>query len=89
MNMGKILENIAQQFSLPANAAAGESFVSITGGKTVRIENHTGLFEYSDELIIIGASGRRISVYGAGMSLDAMNAVSAVISGEISSVSFE
>lgn len=87
--MGKILENIAERLELPSNAAAGEVFAGITGGKTVRIENHTGLLEYSDEVIMMSAGKKRVTVFGTQLRLEAMNVKSAVISGEIASVSFE
>jgi len=89
MVLGKILENIAERLELPGSAAAGEVFAGITGGKTVRIENHTGLLEYSDEVIMVSAGKKRVTVFGTELRLEAMNAVSAVISGNIASVSFE
>lgn len=87
--MGKFLENMAERFVLPGNAAAGEIYVTVTGGKSVLIENHKGLLEYSDEVIIMSGGKTKIAVFGVGLSLDAMNGEVAVISGKITSVSFE
>ena len=87
--MGKILESAARYFELPSDAAAGEVSVAVTGGTKLVIENHSGIQEYSDEVIILNAGKMRITVFGTGLSIDAMNPVSAVVSGKINSVSFE
>ncbi len=87
--MGKILESAARYFALPSDAAAGEVSVAVTGGTKLLIENHSGIQEYSDEVIIMNEGKMRIAVFGSGLSIDAMNPVSAVVSGRINSVSFE
>ncbi|MBR4953945.1 MAG: YabP/YqfC family sporulation protein [Oscillospiraceae bacterium] len=87
--MGKILESAAHYFDLPSNAAAGEVSVAVTGGTKLVVENHNGILEYSDEVIILNAGKMRISVFGSGLGINAMNQVSVVVSGKINTVSFE
>ncbi len=83
-----MLERVADVLDLPADIVARLPRIEITGCRRLYIENHQGLLEYEDTLIQISGGPIIISIRGADLHLDAMNARELLLGGLITSVEF-
>lgn len=84
----RIIESALERYGLPAEAA-GACRLTLTGGSHLCVENHKGLLEYSEELIVVGLSRGSIRIRGRGLSLNAMEKDSVIIRGSILCIDLE
>ena len=81
-----LLEKTARVFDLPADGLAGLPYISLTGDREVRVENHRGILAYGSEEIHVGCGRLAIRVRGTELQLRAMNASELLITGQIFAV---
>ena len=84
----KVFETALERFGLPEDALSG-SRVIISGDKHLSIENHRGLLEYSDEMILVSLFKGRLCIRGRGLTIAAMERKSIVIKGKIYGIDLE
>jgi sporulation protein YqfC len=84
-----VLEKAAEVFELTGEVLAGLPKITITGCRTVYIENHRGVLEYSDCLIAINGGKATVKINGSGLDIVCMNAKELAVIGQVSSVEFE
>ncbi len=83
-----LLQKTAAVFDLPGEAVAGEPRVTVTGTEKVHVENHRGLLEYGDGVILVNARGVMIKIRGQNLSVQAMSDLELVVRGKIEAVEF-
>ena len=79
----RALQAAADFFDIPAEIAAGDSRLTLTGGRRLVIENHRGILEYTSRLIRVDCGAFTVSVAGEGLELGAMNARDMAVVGDI------
>ena len=80
---------LADKFELPEDILIGAAKVSVIAGRKVLIENHSGLYEYSDIEIEVDSGHGKISITGDALRITAMNRQEILISGNIKAVEWE
>lgn len=83
--MKDYIEDVAERFDLPAEAA-GILKATLIGGGRVLIENRRALLEYTEERVEVAGGGVRLRVLGDGLSLRAMDRDALLISGDITAL---
>ena len=78
-----------ERFSLPPEAVANVPYVQIRGNKSVSIENHRGIMEYTQKKIVIALKQGKICVHGDELRISGMNRCSIEVHGLIFSVALE
>ena len=82
-------EELAERLQLPEDALLGAARVTVTAGKTVLVENHRGILEYSSEQLRIGTLQGQLIVNGTELTLSAMNKNDLMLRGKIVNVEWE
>ncbi len=82
----RALSAAAEYFDLPAQIAAGDARITLTGLRRLLIENHKGILEYSDARIAVDCGYFCVRIVGTGLGLAAMTPRELVISGDISAI---
>ncbi len=85
----EFLDRAADFFDLPSEVISGAAMVTITGERTVRIENHRGVECLESGCVIVKTGSGHIHIRGAGMTLTAMSGSELLVSGKISGIDFE
>ena len=84
----KIIEKAFERFDLPLEAI-GHGRIILSGNSHLMIENHRGVLEYTEELVLIALKKGRLRVRGSGLSLAAIEGESVAIVGKIQAVELE
>ncbi len=82
----KLAESVCVSLELPEDVLAGETKLSMVGGKRLLIENHRGLLSYSDSAIEVRTAKGKLSVLVNGFIIRAMRDRELLIFGKIQSV---
>ena len=82
-------EMLAERLELPEDALLGAARVTVTGGKTLLVENHRGILEYGTERLRIAVLGGQLAISGSALSLAAMNGEELLVRGKIITVEWE
>ena len=84
--MARLLESLAEQLDLPAEAFAGVPRVIISGTERVLIENHKGILAYTETEVEVSGGATKIRIRGDGLLLRGMTAESLTVTGRILAV---
>lgn len=84
----KKAQELADRLQLPMEAL-GAAKLSLTAGRWLLLENHSGVMEYSAERVCIGCGRGRVNISGAGLKIDAMSGSEILLSGRIQTVEWE
>ena len=87
--MGRIREDIAERFDVPALAVNAAPRITLSGDRQVLVENHRGILEYGGETVVLGGGRLRITIRGQGLCLRAMDSEMILVGGEIFGVDLE
>jgi sporulation protein YqfC len=77
---------LAQLLKLPADVAAGEAFVSMLGNGKVKVENHCGLMECTDQSVGVKLKKGMLRITGEGLMIREMLVDAMEVTGKIKSV---
>lgn len=64
--------NWAERFSLPPEALSDAPMVELRGKRSVVVENHRGVLEYTEERVRIAVRGGALCVLGSELSIAQM-----------------
>jgi sporulation protein YqfC len=81
-------EAVAERLDVPAEAA-GSVKVTLSGRRSVLVENHRGLLAYARECVEIGGGTVRVRIRGEDLSLSAMDGEAMRITGTVFAVELE
>ena len=84
----RIASRAAETFDLPGEVLLDLPRITVTGGSRVVVENHQGLMDYSDQLIVVAGGPVTLKMIGDGLELRAMTAEALLITGNVFSVEF-
>ena len=88
MKRNAIAGELAERLEVPGEAL-GELSVQ-TAGRTALVENHRGLLSLGEESIVIaGSRGRRLTVRGTGLRVQAMTKKEMLICGTLQAVEWD
>ena len=88
MKKVKTAQELAERLDLPAEAL-GAVRLTLTGGRLLLVENHSGLQEYGSERIAVGCGSGRVVVSGSGLDIEGMNKTELVLRGRIQMLEWE
>jgi len=80
-------QELTERLELPEEALLGSA--KLTGGRRAVVENHRGVLEYGEERIVVSVGRGRLSISGAGLSIEAMNRRELLVKGRIQTVEWE
>ena len=83
-----LLAKATDTFDLPGEVLLDLPRLTVTGGQRVTVENHQGLMDYSQELIVVAGGRVTLKIIGDGLELRAMTAEALLITGHVFSVEF-
>ena len=87
--MGGMTEWLAETFALPVGMPNGAARLTLTAGKTARIENYRMLLSFSPETVELGCGKQTLRLFGEGMRICCMDRQEILIDGTIRSVEVE
>lgn len=88
MRGNTIAGDLSERLQLPGEAL-GELSVQ-TAGRMTLVENHRGLLSFTDESIVVaGARGRRLTVRGTGLFVQAMTKKEMLICGMLQAIEWD
>ena len=74
---------------MPEDADGRMPVVTVTGGRFIRVEHHSGVLLFTDRRVRLYSRIGIISIEGRGLKSKCMDPESLALEGEISSVCFE
>lgn len=83
------LRTLEETLALPSEAALNTPYVEIRGKKSVSVENHRGISEYTDDAIIINVKHGKIAVQGDHLRIVCMNRRRIEVHGSVQAVIME
>lgn len=83
------VELLAEALELPEDALLGAAKVTVTAGRRLVVENHSGVLSYGEEQIVLKLPRGKLSILGEGLSLTAMTRDRLIISGRIRTLEWE
>lgn len=87
--VGRWTETLVRRLDLPEELLPGAARLTLTGGRTLRIENHRCLLSFSDELLEAGCGRQRLRICGRDLRIRAMDRQEILLEGTILSVEVE
>lgn len=84
----RVKKSLTTAFELPMDVMLQLPIVHMTGGALVEVENHKGLWEYSDRRIRIGSGAGPLTILGDHMLIESIYSERIVIRGNITGVHF-
>ena len=87
--LAKWIDEVSERFDIPLNALGKAAKVTIFGSRSVLVENHRGLLDYSDETVLLFCGTMNVRIRGEGLELRAMDKVSIYVTGTIFGVDTE
>ena len=85
----KLKKRIVEMLELPEETGSDIPRVTLFGDEARMVENHHGVFEYSDGGVRLFSGAGLLRIEGRGLVLKQMSADRLYISGDIGSVGFE
>ena len=84
--MRKWMESLTERLDLPAELSPGAARLTLSGGRTLRIENHRCLLSFSGEMLEAGCGKQCLRVCGRDLRIRAMDRREILLEGTILSV---
>ena len=88
MKRKRILRQVVQASGLPEDVILGSPRILLRGDRTLFIENHQGVVEYSAEKLRIKTLLGVLSVEGSSLTLSALGEEDLMLTGTIKSIAF-
>lgn len=85
---GKAIARLTEILEIPGETALGVARVTVTGGRTVHVENHRGLLEYEKDRICVNTSDVPVRIRGTGLEISAMSDLDLAVTGRITCVEY-
>ena len=82
-------DTMEERLSIPSEALPNVPYIQIHGNRSVSVENHHGILEYTNERIVIAVKHGKICVQGDGLRISGMNRCQIEVRGMIFSVAME
>ena len=79
-------ELLSERLDIPSDVSLGAAKIVIYGKRSVLVENHKGILNYSENEIVLNAKGMTVRILGEGIAISAMDKNDMLISGGILSV---
>ena len=83
-----ILEKASQSLDMPLELVAGMPRIELRGSHEVILESHSGVREYTENLIIIETPLGPLRICGSELTIRAMNEERMIINGTITSFEY-
>lgn len=80
---------IVQEFRLPEEASGNIPYIRLLGRKSVTIENHRGVLEFSDKRIRLYTKPGILCIEGKGLYIESIERGWMVCKGEIDGIRYE
>ncbi len=80
---------LCDRLDLPGGILPGTGSVTFSGAGRALIEGHRGILAYSEELVSVSFGRGRLSIFGSGLRLEAMNGGELLITGRIRTAEWE
>ncbi len=87
--MRGVREYLAESMDMPKDVIMDLPKLSICGDKEIYIENHKGLFEYTDEIISVKMRDGIIRLCGHKLRIITLRSRDIVVNGEFERVEYE
>ena len=84
-----LVDTVTEKLNVPFDIAAGVFRVTVTGGRSVTIENHRGILEYEVGRIRVNCGRTVLTVTGENLEISAVSSHDMLISGVVDEISFE
>ena len=81
--MGKGMERAAQFFDIPAETLPNVPKLTVTGSRSIVVENHRYIKLFSGELIEIDCGEKTLNLHGSDFILERLGAGEVKIHGEL------
>lgn len=85
----KFTDGMAEKLAIPEESMAAVPITEVRGKRSVCVENHNGILEYTDECVKVAVKRGAISIFGSKLSIARMTRHRVEIRGNIRSVEFE
>ncbi len=85
----KLRGGVAERLNVPPNALGGSAQIEIVSNREATVEGCRGVIEYSSSEITLDLGDSVASFTGSSLCMKYMTRTSAVIEGEINSVTFK
>lgn len=85
----RALRKLMRPLALPEDTPRGEARVTLYADARAFIENHSGIIEFDDVHVRVGARRMALTVRGEGLMLDCCEAHSLIVRGTISGIELE
>ena len=85
----KLPRDLSERLELPEDALPGSARLTVTAGRQALVENHKGILAYGEETIVLSTGKGKLSLFGDGLRLAAMNPSELLIRGTIRRVEWE
>lgn len=85
----EFVHSIGQRLSIPTEAMTQQACICLRGKRSVSIEYHKGILEYSQECVKIAVHRGAICVFGTGLTVTRMSERTMELSGKIGRVELE
>ncbi len=85
---GQLSERFIKFSNLPHESLPGQSVLEVIGNNRTLIENHSGVLQYTDEVIKVKVKFGHLLVRGKGLRLIKMTKQQLLICGEICEICF-
>ena len=86
MQRHTLIQRIAQAADLTSEPVPGQPLIEIVSDRSVLIENHRGVTQYSTQIITVRVKYGCISVKGCALELSRMTKEQLIITGKIDAV---
>ena len=88
MKKEDLSRNIAASFDMPGELMTGVPKITLTGNRSILVENHSGIRGFSSEEVGIGCCYGEIEIIGKDLRLCLLKRDEIEVEGEIRSVSY-
>lgn len=82
-------KHFSERFGVPPETVSDAPLIQVRARRSVCVENHRGILEYSDELVKIAVRRGAVTVHGAGLTVARMTRKTIEIRGNISALELE
>ncbi len=83
------METLTEKLDLPAELSPCAARLTLSGGRTLRIENHRCLLSFSAEMLEAGCGKQCLRVWGRDLRIRTMDRQEILLEGTILSVEVE
>ena len=85
----EFVHSIGEKLSIPTEAMSQQPCVSLRGKRSVRVEHHKGILEYSQECVRLAVHRGAICIFGRELTVTRMSERVMELSGKIERVELE